>query len=92
MCGLSGLSYSFHMSKIVNMHEAKTHFSKLAIEVEAGNEITVARSGKPFMKLVPLVSREVNRPLGLGKAQAKNFDWTLWDSLDEKAESIFRDS
>ena len=40
------------MGKIVNMHEAKTHFSSLAEQVEAGEEVIIARAGKPFMKLV----------------------------------------
>ena len=42
------------MSKtIVNIHEAKTHFSKLVARVERGERITVARAGKPVARLVP---------------------------------------
>ena len=42
------------MSKaIVNVHEAKTHFSKLLARVEKGERITVARAGKPVAKLIP---------------------------------------
>ena len=40
------------MTRQVNIHEAKTHFSKLAEAVESGEEIIIARSGKPVMKLV----------------------------------------
>jgi prevent-host-death family protein len=40
------------MGKIVNMHEAKTHFSALAQQVEAGEEVIIAKAGRPFMKLV----------------------------------------
>jgi prevent-host-death family protein len=37
----------------VNLHHAKTHFSKLLLRVNAGEEINIAKSGKPFAKLVP---------------------------------------
>ena len=40
------------MAKQVNIHAAKTHFSKLCEEAEAGAEIVIARSGKPILKLV----------------------------------------
>ena len=36
----------------VNMHEAKTHLSRLVERVEAGEEITVSRAGKPVARLV----------------------------------------
>jgi prevent-host-death family protein len=38
----------------VNVFEAKTHFSKLLERVEAGEEIIVARSGKPIARLVKI--------------------------------------
>jgi prevent-host-death family protein len=37
----------------VNIHEAKTHFSKLVARVEKGERITVARAGKPVARLIP---------------------------------------
>lgn len=42
------------MPASVNVHEAKTHFSKLMERVHAGEEIIVAKAGKPYMKMVPL--------------------------------------
>jgi prevent-host-death family protein len=42
------------MGKIVNIHDAKTHLSRLLAEVEAGEEVTIARAGKPVAKLVPV--------------------------------------
>ncbi len=42
------------VSEIVNMHDAKTHFSKLVAKVEAGEEIVIARAGRPCARLVPL--------------------------------------
>lgn len=43
------------MSKtMVNVHEAKTHFSELLARVERGERITVARAGNPVARLVPV--------------------------------------
>lgn len=42
---------------IVNVHDAKTHLSRLIGEVEAGARITIARAGKPAAQLVPVVPR-----------------------------------
>ena len=39
--------------KFVNVHEAKTHFSKLLVRAHAGEEIILAKSGVPYAKLVP---------------------------------------
>jgi prevent-host-death family protein len=39
--------------KIVNVHEAKTHFSKLLERVARGEEIIIAKAGKPVARLVP---------------------------------------
>ena len=51
------------MQRIVNVHEAKTHLSRLLEEVEGGAEIWLARAGKPVARLLPLeVPAEV--PLG----------------------------
>jgi len=38
----------------VNIHEAKTHLSKLIQEAINGEEVTIAKSNKPMVKLVPL--------------------------------------
>jgi prevent-host-death family protein len=39
--------------KSVNVHEAKTHFSKLLARVERGQEVLISRAGKPVARLVP---------------------------------------
>ena len=44
------------MTEIVNMHDAKTHFSKLVAKVEAGEEIVIARGGRPCARLVPITA------------------------------------
>jgi prevent-host-death family protein len=38
----------------VNIHYAKTHFSKLLLKVNSGEEIIISKAGKPYAKLVPL--------------------------------------
>jgi prevent-host-death family protein len=39
-------------ARIVNVHEAKTHLSKLLERVESGEEVVIARSGRPVAKLI----------------------------------------
>ena len=41
----------------VSVHEAKTHLSRLLHDVECGEEVIIARNGKPIAKLVPLERR-----------------------------------
>jgi len=40
--------------KVINVHAAKTQLSRLLLRVEAGEEIIIARGGKPVARLVPL--------------------------------------
>ncbi len=51
-----------------NVHEAKTHFSKLLAKVEAGEEVIIARAGKPVAKIVPIQEKKARR-LGTAKGQ-----------------------
>jgi len=54
--------------KTVNIHEAKFQFSRIVKLAEAGEEIVIARAGKPVARLVALVSATPeSRKLGLGK-------------------------
>ena len=53
------------MPEIVNIHEAKTHLSRLLERVNAGEEIIIAKSGKPYARLVPLARQA--RELGFVK-------------------------
>ncbi len=52
----------------VNMHEAKTHFSKLVERALQGEEIIIARSGKAVVRLVP-VDESTLRPYGLDQQE-----------------------
>ena len=58
----------------VNVHEAKTHLSRLLARVEAGEEITIARNGKPVAKLVRC------KPKGKRQFGA----WKGWIELDDR--------
>ena len=49
----------------VNMHEAKTRLSRLVERVEAGEEIIIARAGRPAARLVPFKPASGRRRLGL---------------------------
>jgi prevent-host-death family protein len=51
--------------KQVNIHQAKTDLSKLVERAEAGEEIVIARAGRPAAKLVPLTKTRRRRRLGL---------------------------
>jgi prevent-host-death family protein len=54
----------------VNIHEAKTHLSRFVDEAAAGEEIIIARAGKPVARLVALASPDEQvRTLGLGRGQ-----------------------
>lgn len=54
----------------VNIHEAKTHLSRFVDQAAAGEEILIARAGKPVARLVALAeTKNKPRTLGLGKGK-----------------------
>jgi len=76
------------MRRIVNIHEAKTHFSKLVDSAIHGNEVTIAMAGKPVAKLVP-IKKKPERLFGVLKGKikiAKDFDAPLSDEFLEDFE------
>ncbi len=50
--------------EFVNIHEAKTHLSRLLARVLDGEEIVIAKSGKPIARLLPFNETKVRRTLG----------------------------
>jgi prevent-host-death family protein len=52
------------MTVTINVHEAKTHFSKLLARVSSGEEIVIAKAGKPVARLVPLAGNLARRAPG----------------------------
>ena len=70
--------------KQVNIHEAKTELSKLVERAEAGEEIVIARAGKPAAKLVPVTKSRGRRRLGLLDGEFRvpgNFNAPLPESI-----------
>lgn len=68
----------------INIHEAKTNFSKLIEAVGEGKEIVIAKAGKPAARLVPIRSPKVIRKPGALKGKiriAEDFDAPLPDDL-----------
>lgn len=53
--------------KTLNIHAAKTHLSSLVAEAEAGEEIIIARAGKPVARLMPLENKKRPRKPGTMK-------------------------
>lgn len=68
----------------VNIHEAKTHLSRFVDLAAAGEEIIIARAGKPVARLVALEARDQPRTLGLGRGRFKlpeNLDTLAADEI-----------
>jgi len=64
----------------VNVHDAKTHFSKLLQRVQAGEEVVIARAGRPVARLVPVREAGKRRVPGTAKGKiriAPDFDAPL---------------
>jgi prevent-host-death family protein len=69
----------------VNIHEAKTHLSRLVERVETGEEIVIARAGRPVARLVPYRARTKPRVPGAWRGLvriAPDFDETESALLD----------
>lgn len=59
------------MSTVVNIHEAKTHLSRLLEQVMQGEEVIIAKSGKPVARLVALGGSAKRRKPGSARGQIK---------------------
>ncbi len=72
------------MATVINVHEAKTHFSKLLERVRQGEEIIVAKAGKPVARLLPLEDQAAQRSPGSARGKftmSDDFDAPLADDL-----------
>ena len=72
----------------VNIHEAKTQFSKLVQRAADGEEIVIAKAGVPMAKLVPFVETRKPRRPGAWKGKVRISD--DFDELPEDLASAFR--
>ena len=57
--------------KTVNVHEAKTHLSRLLERAHGGEEIVIAKGGRPYARLVPLQEVAPERRAGTLKGQVE---------------------
>jgi prevent-host-death family protein len=72
------------MTTVVNIHEAKTHLSRIVEEVAAGKEVIIAKAGKPMARLVPMKQAVTKKHLGLLKGKIKippNFNKPLPETV-----------
>lgn len=68
----------------VNVHEAKTHFSKLLERVALGEEVVIARAGRPVARLVPIARDVAERRPGSARGDVwvgDDFDAPLPDEV-----------
>jgi prevent-host-death family protein len=75
--------------KTINVHQAKTQLSRLLEEVAAGQEIIIAKAGKPVARLVPLRAASKKRQLGILEGMltvSPDFDAPLPDATLEAFE------
>lgn len=83
----------------VNMHEAKTHLSKLVKEAARGESFTIAIAGKPMVKVVPLDAMQegeaapVTRRFGFAADRFASGEWRVPDDIKgfmrEEIEEMF---
>ena len=69
---------------IMNIHQAKTHFSQLVDQAVKGGEVIIAKAGVPLVKLVPLVLTKQKRIPGALKGKIRisdDFDAPLSDDM-----------
>jgi len=77
------------LPKQVNIHEAKTHLSRLLARVMGGEEIIIAKAGKPIAKLVPYGIPSKQRVPGTAKGKiwmSEDFDEPLPEEILESFE------
>ena len=73
----------------VNVHDAKTHFSRLLERVALGEEVVIARSGHPVAKLVPIAPELLQRSPGSARGDVwvgDDFDAPLPEDLQASFE------
>ncbi len=74
------------MTKTVNIHEAKTHLSRLLEQVRLGEEVIIAKAGKPVARLVAFSEKPKRRVPGSARGQiwiAEDFDAPLPPELQK---------
>ena len=86
------------MSEVVNVHEAKTHLSRLLDEVRDGKEVILAKAGKPYARLVPMEQTAPQRQSGRFKGSVgpeffeplPEVERALWERADPLLSALKR--
>ncbi len=68
------------MPKVFNLRAAKTHLSRLVDEAVRGEEIVIAKAGKPAVRLVPIANKRRRTGFGADRGKIrirKDFDTPL---------------
>lgn len=73
---------------MVNIHEAKTHFSRLVERVMGGEEVVIGKAGRPVAKLVPYI--EDRGPRVPGGWEGRVWISDNFDELPAEVEAAFR--
>ena len=71
----------------VNIHEAKTHLSRLLERVALGEEVVIAKAGRPVAKIVPIKTAKRKRLVGAAKGR-----FTVPDDIDAPLQKKIIDS
>jgi len=70
----------------INIHEAKTHLSRLVEKAAKGKPFIIAKAGKPMVKVVPLIEEKPKKRLGFMKGQISvpdDFDTMMSAEIEE---------
>jgi prevent-host-death family protein len=73
--------------KLINMHEAKTHLSRIVERVSKGESVLIGKAGKPMAVLSPYVPRAAVREPGSMKGRIRMADG--FDVVDEEIRDLF---
>ena len=74
--------------RTVNVYDAKTHLSRLLESVEKGEEIVIARAGRPVARLVPVAAKSPRKPGGWAGQWVLADDWDSSVVSDQIADSF----
>jgi prevent-host-death family protein len=74
--------------KTVNIHQAKTHLSKLVEEAAHGEPFVIAKAGKPLVKVIPLEAADAPKPKRMGFLEGQfkipdDFDTMFADEIEK---------
>ena len=75
--------------KVTNIHEAKTHFSKLVERAAAGEEIVIGKAGKPVARLIPYGSSDKVSKRRPGAWKGRVWISPDFDKRDKELEALF---